>query len=129
MKSKKKQVEKILKRHKNLPKNILQRKLVKAKVNFAEIIAKPVRCVSVEDWNEQAVYCLFEPKTNSFTIEGGLIVHNCDTLRYLCMTKPIMPAEIKKPMTLQDSINKELEIQKLIDKIKEENKLLTKRKR
>jgi hypothetical protein len=55
--------------------------------------------------------------------------HAVDTLRYLCMTKPIMPAEIKKPMTLQESINKELEIQKLIDKIKEENKLLTKRKR
>ena len=55
--------------------------------------------------------------------------HAVDTLRYLCMTKPIIPAEIKKPMTLQESINKELEIQKLIDKIKEENKLLTKRKR
>jgi len=55
--------------------------------------------------------------------------HAVDTLRYLCMTKPIIPAEIKKPMTLQESINKELEIQKLIDKIKEENKLLTKNKR
>jgi hypothetical protein len=83
-------------------KNILQHKLAKTKVNFAGIIAKPVRCVSVEDWSEQPVYCLFEPKTNSFTIEGGLIVHNCDTLRYLCMSRPIVVEVPKTQMALEE---------------------------
>ena len=63
---------------------------------------KPVRCVSVEDWNEQPVYCLFEPKTNSFTIEGGLIVHNCDTLRYLCMSRPVVVEVPKSQMALEE---------------------------
>ena len=61
-----------------------------------------MRCVSVEDWNEQPVYCLFEPKTNSFTIEGGLIVHNCDTLRYLCMSRPVVVEVPKSQMALEE---------------------------
>jgi hypothetical protein len=45
------------------------------------------------------------------------------------MTKPIVPAEIKKPMTLEESIKKELEIKKLIDNIKKENELLNKKRK
>jgi hypothetical protein len=55
--------------------------------------------------------------------------HAVDTLRYLCMTKPIVPAEIKKLMTLEESIKKELEIKKLIDNIKKENELLNKKRK
>jgi len=54
--------------------------------------------------------------------------HAVDTLRYLCMSRPIVPAEIKRPMTLEESIAKELEVQKLIDEIKKQNELLTRKK-
>jgi len=59
-------------------KNILQQKRHETLVNSAGTTAKLVRCVSVEEWKKQPVYCLTEPKTSTFTIEGGLIVHNCD---------------------------------------------------
>ena len=55
--------------------------------------------------------------------------HAVDTLRYLCMTKPITPREIKKPLTIEESAKKQLEIQRLIDNIKKENELLTKKKK
>jgi hypothetical protein len=55
--------------------------------------------------------------------------HAVDTLRYLCMTKPIVPAEIKKPMTIEESVKKELEIKKLIDNIKKENEFLNKKRK
>jgi len=71
-------------------KNITLFQISRTTANSVGIIAKRVRCVSVEDWKEEPVYCLFEPKTNSFTIEEGLIVHNCDTLRYICMSRPIV---------------------------------------
>ena len=43
------------------------------------------------------------------------------------MTRPIIPAEIKKPLTLQESIDKQFEVQRLIDEIKKQNELLTKK--
>ena len=54
--------------------------------------------------------------------------HAVDTLRYLCMSRPIVPAEIKKPLTLEESIAKQFEVQKLIDEIKKQNELLTRKK-
>lgn len=53
--------------------------------------------------------------------------HAVDTLRYLCMTRPIIPSKIKKPLTLEESIKKQFEVQMLIDEIKKQNELLTKR--
>ena len=43
-----------------------------------------------------------DEKTNSFTIEGGLIVHNCDTLRYLCMSRPVVVEVPKSQMALEE---------------------------
>ena len=69
--------------------NILRQNTVHLGVNTVTTTVKPLRCVSVEKWKEMPVYCLSEPTTNTFTIEGGIIVHNCDTLRYLVMARPI----------------------------------------
>ena len=96
-------LRRILKRiAKYVQRNITQPYKIGIEANSAGIIVRPVRCVSVEDWNEQAVYCLFEPKTNSFTIEGGLIVHNCDPLRYLCMARPTIIEVPKTPLALEE---------------------------
>lgn len=86
IKQPKKQLEKIAK---IAQVNILQQNTQKVLVNSAGITVKLVRCVSVENWSEQPVYCLTEPKTSTFTIEGGLIVHNCDETRYACMSRPL----------------------------------------
>lgn len=58
--------------------------------SFAATPARLVRCASVERLTErQDVYCLTVPDTESFAIEGGLIVHNCaDDWRYACMSRP-----------------------------------------
>jgi hypothetical protein len=49
-----------------------------------------VRCVRVEELRErQDVYCLTVPRNSTFSIEGGLLVHNClDEIRYACMSRP-----------------------------------------
>ena len=53
------------------------------------ITARPVRCVSVENWGKADVYCLTVAKPHRFTVEGGLTVHNCaDEIRYACMSRP-----------------------------------------
>ena len=58
--------------------------------NFATKTAKLVRCVSVENWGVDDVYCLTVPTTKSFAIEGGLLVHNCsDDSRYAIMSRPV----------------------------------------
>lgn len=38
----------------------------------------------------QDVYCLEVPETHALSVNGGIIVHNCDVLRYLCMERPIV---------------------------------------
>jgi hypothetical protein len=42
------------------------------------------------------------------------------------MTRPVV-VEIKKPMTMQESMDYQLQVQRLIDDIKKENLLLTKK--
>jgi terminase large subunit-like protein len=60
-----------------------------SKASIATLIAKPARCVGVEDWGRHNVYCLNVPGSHLFTIEGGLVVHNCaDEWRYACMSRP-----------------------------------------
>jgi hypothetical protein len=66
-------------------------------------------------------------KTKPEDLDTNMEDHAVDTLRYLCMTRPIIPAEIKKPLTLQESIDKQFEVQRLIDEIKKQNELLTKK--
>lgn len=57
--------------------------------NTVAVPVRPVRCVSVENAGTADVYCIDEPETRAFTIEGGLIVHNCaDEWRYAAMARP-----------------------------------------
>lgn len=50
--------------------------------------------------------------------------HAVDTLRYLCMSRPITPAEIKKPMTQDEEFKYKMQVQRLIEQIESENKKL-----
>lgn len=34
------------------------------------------------------VYCLNVPKTHAFAVENGVVVHNCDVMRYIVMERP-----------------------------------------
>lgn len=34
--------------------------------------------------------------THDFVIQGGVIAHNCDEVRYMCMMNPIAPRIIEK---------------------------------
>jgi hypothetical protein len=57
---------------------------------------KSVRYVGKAD-----VYNMNVVDTHDFVIQGGVIAHNCDSLRYFCMMRPIAPRVIKeekKPM-------------------------------
>jgi hypothetical protein len=74
---------------KYVTKSITRLKLPSIVVNTVTTTAKPVHCVSVEESQRQPVYCLNVPDERRFTIHEGLIVHNCDTLRYLCMARQI----------------------------------------
>ena len=47
-----------------------------------------LKCVGVIDSGETAdVYCMDVPGVSAFTLENGVLVHNCaDAMRYLCMS-------------------------------------------
>lgn len=74
---------------------------------------EPVRCVSVVSAGRGPVYCLDEPATHAFTIEGGLIVHNCaDEWRYACASRPWIrePEEDEEPVFEQQlPVGKQIE--------------------
>jgi hypothetical protein len=56
-----------------------------------------LRCVGVEPLSErQDVYCLAAPQA-LLTVNGGLIVSNCDALRYGCMSRPWAAERVEKP--------------------------------
>ena len=42
-----------------------------------------VRCVAIQDWPDEDVYCMDVPGVSAFVVEGGMVVHNC---RYLVMS-------------------------------------------
>ena len=42
-----------------------------------------IRCVGIQEWPDEDVYCMDMPGVSAFVIEGGMVVHNC---RYLCMS-------------------------------------------
>ena len=48
---------------------------------------KSVRVKGIERLERQDVYNLSVDKDNSFAVNGGIIVHNCDALRYFVKTK------------------------------------------
>lgn len=62
-------------------------------------------CADVESSHPSDVYCCHVPIKNAFTIEGGIVVHNCvDTLRYGLVSRPYSPpAEKAKPQILPHS--------------------------
>jgi len=69
--------------------NISQLSQRRRKASIAIKTAKPVRCVSVEDSGKADVYCITVPDGECFSIEGGIVVHNCaDEWRYACMSRP-----------------------------------------
>lgn len=37
------------------------------------------------------VYNMEVKDTHDFAVNGGVIVHNCDEWRYLCMSRPVKP--------------------------------------
>lgn len=52
---------------------------------------KSIKFIGIED-----VYNLEVEEHHNFSINGGLIVHNCDSLRYLLMSRPRPSKEIAK---------------------------------
>lgn len=68
----------------------------------ASAASRAARVISIESAGSADVYCLEVPDTHAFTIEGGIVVHNCgDTLRYAAASRPwIKPApQGDKPVT------------------------------
>lgn len=52
--------------------------------------SKTKKISSIEKLEDrQDVFCLFVPKTNTFVLDNGAVVHNCDALRYLCKERLI----------------------------------------
>ena len=52
-----------------------------------------MRIKSIKHIGNAPVYDLYVPKTHCFAVNGGLIVHNCDALRYFAVyhTRPSKP--------------------------------------
>ena len=62
---------------------------------------KSVRYVGKAD-----VYNMTVEDTHDFVIQGGIIAHNCDAIRYFCMSRPIKPRMIKEEaLPLHDPLN------------------------
>ena len=55
-------------------------------------------------------------------LNSDLEDHAVDTLRYLCMTRPIIPAELEKPKTIEEMEAERFKIDKLIKKMIDSNK-------
>lgn len=46
---------------------------------------------SIKKIENQDVYNLYVTKNHNFAINGGLMVHNCDALRYACTSYTFLP--------------------------------------
>jgi hypothetical protein len=55
--------------------------------------SNPLNVRSVEDAGRADVYCLTVPATGAFCIEGGIVVKNCDALRYGCLYRSWIKTE------------------------------------
>jgi len=51
---------------------------------------------SVKRVGEEDVYNMTVEDTHDFIIQGGVISHNCDDLRYVCMYSPTPPRIIQE---------------------------------
>ena len=62
---------------------------------------KNVRYVGKAD-----VYNMEVDDTHDFVIQGGVITHNCDSIRYFCMMRPIAPRiVVEEEIPLYDPLN------------------------
>jgi hypothetical protein len=55
-------------------------------------------------------------------LNSDLEDHAVDTLRYLCMTRPITPAELEKPKTIEEMEVERFKVDKIIKKMIDNNK-------
>jgi hypothetical protein len=67
-------------------------------------------------------------KTKPEDLDTNLEDHAVDTLRYLCMAKPIVFTIPKPPETIEENIRKQFAVQTYINNIKKQNLLLTRKK-
>ncbi len=67
-------------------------------------------------------------KTKPEDLDTNLEDHAVDTLRYLCMAKPIVFAIPKPPETIEENVKKQFAVQTYISNIKKQNLLLTRKK-
>jgi hypothetical protein len=52
------------------------------------------------------VYNMTVDDTHNFVIQGGVITHNCDSLRYFCMMRPIKPRiVVEEQIPMYDPLN------------------------
>ncbi len=61
--------------------------------------APAVRCLAVESAPSADVYCLYVPDGHLFSIEGGIVVSNCDAVLYACMYRLVVPKDDEAPMS------------------------------
>ena len=82
--------------------------------------SKDTRVISIRPKGIDDVFCLYVPEYNEFTIEGGLVVHNCDALRYSLMENLYVQTDYHKPeeYATKGSIN----ISNLVQKHKAKNR-------
>ena len=66
-------------------------------------------------------------KTKPEDLDTNLEDHAMDTLRYLCMARPLVIDIKAKPETIEENIKKQFAVQTYIDKIKKQNLLLTRK--
>ena len=65
-----------------------------------------MKVLSVNKIGNADVYNLLVPDTHNFLIQGGIVSHNCDAIRYFCMSRPIEPRIIKeKYEPISDPLN------------------------
>lgn len=74
---------------------VLREQLQGAGAQKAQEIGEMPKVISVKRVGEEPVYNLEVDNTHCFAINGGFIVHNCESLRYGLMTRP-SPAKRKQ---------------------------------
>lgn len=63
-----------------------------------------VKCV--KPVGKADVYNMTVEDTHNFIIQGGVVSHNCDDIRYMCMMRPIAPRRIETTFVpISDPLN------------------------
>jgi len=83
---------------------------VPAERHLAELLQDGTHCkkriVKIERLEKrEAVACMYVSGSHSFLLASGLISHNCDELRYVCMSRPssgIRLSDITRPASLTE---------------------------